>query len=203
MLTIYFEAAHRWRFTNGNDSVWWWINDDDDEKDSSGIWDLTSCSSILPSIVWDVDSILLNIEFINVKINEFLLFIDFCLSIATRLRVVGSSVEYLWTILGNDACLRDWCLYIDEVDLVINEQYGQPYRFGSINEFDDDDWVLLLLFVVVSLIFCIYCDIDPLKRNNKNSFIRIFSFTSNNIWMFTFNMCNTITSVFIPLNNRE
>jgi len=35
-------------------------------------------------------------------------------------------------------------LYIDEVDLVINEQYGQPYRFGSTNEFGfieglDDD----------------------------------------------------------------
>jgi len=91
--------------------------------------------------------------------------IDFCLSIATRLRVFGSSVEYLWTILGNDACLRDWCLYIDEVDFVINEQYGHPYRFGSINEcgfiegFDDDGWIF-----VVSFIFCIYCDIDPNKR---------------------------------------
>ncbi len=98
-------------------------------------------------------------------INKFLLFIDFCLSIATRLRVVGSSVEYLWTILGNDACLRDWCLYIDEVDLVINEQYGQPYRFGSTNEFwfieGDDGW---LLFIIVSFIFCIYCDIDPKRK---------------------------------------
>jgi hypothetical protein len=100
--------------------------------------------------------------------NELLLFNAFCLSIATRLRVDGSSVEYLWTILGNDACLRDWCLYIDEVDFVINEQYGHPYRFGSTNTFElfwfivglDDGWVWPL-FVVVLLIFWIYWEIDP------------------------------------------
>jgi hypothetical protein len=97
-----------------------------------------------------------------------LLLIDFCFNIATRLRVVGSSVEYLCTILGNEACLRDWCLYIDEVDFVINEQYGHPYRFCSINKLelfgfiagvDDDGWIELLF--VAPFIFCIYCDIDP------------------------------------------
>ena len=39
--------------------------------------------------------------------DEFLLLIDFCFNIAIRLRVFGSSVEYLCTIFGKEACLRD------------------------------------------------------------------------------------------------
>ncbi len=61
MLTICFDAAHRWRFTTKQDSVCWWASDDDDDdddetlnasnkllvfKDSSGLWGLTNCSSV-------------------------------------------------------------------------------------------------------------------------------------------------------------
>lgn len=105
--------------------------------------------------------------------DEMLLFIDFCFNIATILRVFGSSVEYLWTILGNEVCLRDWCLYIEDVDLVINEQYGQPYRFGSINDCGlDDDGIF-----IVSFIFCIYCDIDPNERKKKILIRNLFFLT--------------------------
>lgn len=92
------------------------------------------------------------------------------------------------------------------MDFVINEQYGQPYRFGSTHELklfgvDDDGW-MLSTFLAVSFSFSIYWEIDPAQRIEQVGLLNYSDSTRDRVGMFTFHMGYAIASVFIPLKRE-
>ena len=127
------EVASGWWWTTDvdDDDLFDWFGKSFELPDSSSLWTFEPCSSMegnetrsdstvidrtrtieLPSLPSSLEATVSKWMNDNdwYPTDGTLLFNVFCFRMATRLRVLGSSVEYLWTIFGKNACLRDWCL---------------------------------------------------------------------------------------------